>query len=65
MSAETEKDMKIKVLKASLRQSDRKVSVMDRENERARKLIEALEIRDIGKTKTIRELKRRIKKPRE
>jgi len=65
MVSSKDEEFQIRILKASLRQSDKNVSVMDRENKRARKLIEALEIRDVGKTKTIRRLKRRLKKPRE
>jgi len=79
MSAETEKDMKIKVLKASLSQSDKRAKRNDQLNERlmeilqkktaqtghAHQRVKELEERDIEKTKTIRSLKRRIKKARE
>ena len=65
MVSSKDEEFQIRILKASLRQSDKNVSVMDRENKRARKLIEKLESRDVEKTKTIRRLKRRIKKPRE
>jgi len=74
-----DEEIQIRILKASLRQSDKRAKRNDQLNERlmeilqkktaqtgqAHQRVKELEERDVEKTKTIRSLKRRIKKPRE